>query len=100
MGCVKVLILLTAIIYCLRHQVAAVTCDVAPLDPNCVSCILNPTNTECITSTTTATTTAATVISTTKKSRRRRIRTLLSSFFQRIQQRFQQIKNKLNPIIP
>ncbi|XP_023167135.2 uncharacterized protein LOC111596914 [Drosophila hydei] len=102
MSCAKILFLLAGIIYCVPSFVAAVTCDVAPLDPNCINCSLNPTNVECIATTTAATipTTAAPVATAapTKKSRRHRIRSYLSNFFQRIQKRLQQFKRKLNPL--
>ncbi|XP_023034669.1 uncharacterized protein LOC111519229 [Drosophila willistoni] len=47
MSCLKYLLLSLAIFIYL-DQTDAVTCDVAPLDANCINCLLYPTNTECL----------------------------------------------------
>ncbi|KRG02256.1 uncharacterized protein Dmoj_GI27018 [Drosophila mojavensis] len=105
MSCAKILILLAAIIYCLPSFVGAVTCDVAPSDPNCINCALNPTNVECIATTTAAVTTTipttatptATAVTTTKP-RRRRVKYFIFSLIHRLNRRLQQLKQKLAPL--
>ncbi|XP_034114148.1 uncharacterized protein LOC117574420 [Drosophila albomicans] len=101
MRAVKFLVF-AAILFCfLPADVTAVTCDVAPLDPNCINCLLTPQNAECLvgaTSSTSTTTTAAPLTtSTTKSSRRRRARKYFSKLFKRIRSRFQTLKKQLNP---
>ncbi|KAL7728667.1 hypothetical protein ACLKA6_004050 [Drosophila palustris] len=96
MRCVKFLFALVAILAIwLPSDVTAVTCNVAPLDPSCINCELNPLHVECTVTSTTAI--PVTTIPTTKTSRRRRAQKFLSNFFNRIKERLQQIKKKMNP---